>query len=941
MRAFLVPLMTAVLLLTSLAPARAASPPASPHDEKVPIDPALVMGTLPNGLHYIIRQHKNPEGRVSIWLHVSTGSFNETESTRGLAHYLEHMAFNGTANFPPGSVIPFFQSLGLSFGRDQNAFTGFDQTTYQLALPSGSRESVEKGMLYMSDVGLRMSLLPVEIDSERQIILEEKRARASAQQRVQDQIFERLAPESTLGRRLPIGIEPTIKSVGPEDFREYYTRWYVPSNMTVLVVGDTDPAMVADVIQKEFGGGPLGTKPAPRDVGVKASVGQRAIVVTDPELTRSEVSMARLELPLGPALTVGQKRRELVESIGTWAFKRRMSAEIAAGRASFLDADASIQEWAGTLRMFTVEASGRPGTWRAMLKQLGTELQRARLYGFSDRELQDARTALIADAEEGVRREATRTAREVMRQLNGDVTRGSRPMSAAQTLALYQQLIPGITAREVSEAFRVNFDPSRTLFIAELPAGDNPPSEADFLALGRAAVNVKPGKPLDVARATKLLPTLPKGGTVVETVTHPASGVTSMWLDNGVRLHHRAMDQRKNEATISITLAGGPIQETAANRGISEAALRAWERPASSKLNSTQIRDLMTGSKVRVRSAATGDSLSLTISGDPVELERGMQLAYLLLTDPVIEQPALDQWKDAELQRLIQRKTRPMQVLVDRSADAIYPAGEWRPKTLTAGQVRALTRPAAQAWLKRLITEAPIEVAVVGDVDRETATRLVAKYVGSLPARPRIDDKTLANLRTIAKPQGPINLAESVEVLTPQAAVLAGFFGTDLRNVRDTRLLNLAARVLSTRMTRIIREERQLVYSIDASSEPAVVYPGFGLFAAFAPTDPDKAPKLVAALEDMYAEFSKDGPSAEELTVAKKQTDNLLDEILKTPNFWLSRLSALDYRGLTLDDVLEAQAQYQRFTAQEVQDAFVRYDTPGARLRFVITPKSS
>ena len=209
MRAFLVPLMTAVLLLTSFAPARAASPA----DEKVPIDPALVMGTLPNGLNYIIRPHKNPEGRVSIWLHVSTGSFNETESTRGLAHYLEHMAFNGTANFPPGSVVPFFQSLGLSFGRDQNAFTGFDQTTYQLTLPSGSRESVEKGMLYMSDVGLRMSLFPAEIDSERQIILEEKRARASAQQRVQDQIFERLAPESTLGRRLPIGSEATIKSV--------------------------------------------------------------------------------------------------------------------------------------------------------------------------------------------------------------------------------------------------------------------------------------------------------------------------------------------------------------------------------------------------------------------------------------------------------------------------------------------------------------------------------------------------------------------------------------------------------------------------------------------------------------------------------------------------------------------------------------------------------
>src|SRR5215475_10778218 len=421
MRVFLIPVPTAALLLTSLAPARAASP----SDEKLPVDPALVMGTLPNGLSYVIRQHKNPEGRVAIWLHVSSGSLNETESTRGLAHYLEHMAFNGTANFPPGAVIPFFQSLGLSFGRDQNAFTGFDQTTYQIALPGGSRDS--------------------------------------------------------------------------------YSHWYVPSNMTVIVVGDTDPVMVADVIQKEFGGGRTEPKPTPRDVGVKATVGQRAIVVTDPELTRSEVSIVRLEPPRGPALTVGQKRRELVESIGTWAFRRRMSAEIAAGRAAFLDADASIQEWPGTLRMFTVEASGRPGTWRAMIKDLGTELQRARLHGFSERELADARTAIIADAEESVRREATRNAREVLRQLNGEVSRGTRPMSAAQSLALYQKLVPAITAREVSDAFAVNFDPTRTLFIAELPASDDPPTEADFLSLGRAAVNVKPGKPLDVARATKLL----------------------------------------------------------------------------------------------------------------------------------------------------------------------------------------------------------------------------------------------------------------------------------------------------------------------------------------------------------------------------------------------------------------------------------------------------
>jgi zinc protease len=925
-----------LMLLAPLAPARAASL----DDEKLPADPALVTGRLSNGLRYIVRPHQNPQGRVSIWLHVASGSLNETDSTRGLAHYLEHMAFNGSANFPPGSVVPFFQSLGLAFGRDQNAFTSFDQTTYQLALPGGGRDVVEKGMLFMSDVAMRLSLAPAAIDSERQVILEEKRARSSAQQRVQDQVYAQIAPESTVGRRLPIGSEATIKAVTPADFQDYYTRWYVPSNMTVIVVGDTDPAMVVDVITRQFGGGPTVPEPTPRDVGVKPSAGPRAIVATDPELTRAEVSLVRPDPPRGPTTTVGQSRRELVEAMGSWAFDRRMSARIAAGGSSFLGAHASIRDWPHALRMTTVTASGRPGTWRAMLSELGTELQRARLHGFSDAEMEDARTMLIADAEESVRRETTRPAREVLRELNDDVTRQTPSMSAAQNLALLQRLLPGITAREVSDAFAANFDPSRSLVLAELPASDGVPSEPELLALGRTAIDVKPDKLPEVPRATTLLATLPTAGTVVETVTHAASGVTSSWLDNGVRLHHRQMDQRRNEASVMITLAGGTIEETAANRGITEAARRAWERPATSTLSSTQIRDLMTGAKVRVRSHAGGDTLTLTVSGDTAELERGLQLAYLLLTDPVLEAAALDQWKDAETQRISERKSQPMQVLMDTSMAALYPPGETRPRSLTAQQVGAITRPDAQAWLKRLITDSPIEVAVVGDVDRETATRLVARYVGALAARPRIGDKTLASLRSLARPQGPIRVGESIDALTPQAAVLTGFFGADLRDIRDTRLLNMAARVLSTRMLKTIRQDKQLVYSIRASSEPAVVYPGFGFFVAIAPTEPAKAPALAAAVEEAYAAFAKDGPTPDELEVARKQIANLLDEEMKTPDFWLGRLSVLDYRGLGLDDVLDAPAQYQAFTGAQIQAAFVQHDRPEARFQVVITPRS-
>ena len=230
-------------------------------------------------------------------------------------------------------------------------------------------------------------------------------------------------------------------------------------------------------------------------------------------------------------------------------------------------------------------------------------------------------------------------------------------------------------------------------------------------------------------------------------------------------------------------------------------------------------------------------------------------------------------------------------------------------------------------------------MAVVGDIDREAATRLVTRYLGALPARARIGDKTLADLRTIARPRGPIKVEEAIDARTPQAAVFAGFFGVDLPEVRDVRLLNVAARVLSTRMTKTIREGKQLVYSIGASSEPAIVYPGFGLFAAVAPTDPGKAQALALAVEDMYAEFAKDGPTADELAVAKRQMTNLLDEILKDPGFWSSRLASLDYRGQRIDDLLGARADYERFSAADVRDAFARYDRPEAQLRFIITPK--
>jgi zinc protease len=926
-------------LLAACTTAPPSPAPVSRWAEPLPTDPALVIGTADSGLRYVVLRHPNPAGRATFWLHVATGSLDESDETRGLAHYLEHMAFNGSANFPPGALIPYFESIGLSFGRDQNAFTSLDQTVYQIAVPDTRPPTIGKALLYLGDVATRMTLSPEEIEQERQIILEEKRVRAGADQRVRDFLLERLAPGSTFGRRLPIGTEETIRTLRPEHFRDFYARHYVPANMTLLAVCDCEPAGLVGQIRQEFDGAPRAARPPPRAITLVPTAGVRGLVATDRDLARGAVALTRVEPALPPTTTLGQARRDLVEMLGVRIFNRRLDARLAAGGAAFLEASGQVADWAGAARLVSVRAAGPPDRWRAMLQELAAAVQQARVHGFTTREVDVIRRALLSEAEDAVQRRPTRPARDVLRQLNGAVARREPLMSAEQHRALLQRLLPGIEAAEVSSAFAATFDFTNVVVSTTLPAAAGVPDDQALARAGQAALLAQVETPADLGDEARLLDAPPPAGRIVERSEHAASGVTSAWLGNGVRVHHRFVDQRRHEARVRITLAGGEIEETAATRGLTRAAALAWHRPATSTLTSTQVRDLMTGRRVQVGGGADADTLTLVVSGDPAELEHGLQLAYRLLTDPVVEAAALVQWQEAEVQAITARRARPGGVLGEALADVIYPRAELRTRPLGPEQVRAVTREAAQAWLARLVATAPIEVSVVGDLERDRALDLVTRYLGALPSRPRIGTDTLRALRAIARPTGPLTLERSVTTATSQAVVLDGFFGADVTNVRDTRLLALAARVLSTRMNRIVREERQLVYSIYAASRPAAEYPGYGLFVAQAPTDPGKTEALTATLEEMFTAFAEDGPTDEEIRVARGQIDNALAEALAGPDLWSDRLASLDYRGTRLDDLVEARARYAAMTAAEVREAFARYYAPGARVRVVVTPR--
>ena len=256
-------------------------------------------------------------------------------------------------------------------------------------------------------------------------------------------------------------------------------------------------------------------------------------------------------------------------------------------------------------------------------------------------------------------------------------------------------------------------------------------------------------------------------------------------------------------------------------------------------------------------------------------------------------------------------------------------------------QVEKLTLDQSQAWLDRIIATAPIEVAVVGDIDREAAFDLVQRYLGTLPPRARISPNTNIALRTLERPKGPRIVSQEVQTQTPQAMVLAGFYSVNASDVKGRREMQMASKVLTTRMVKKIREEDQLVYSIAASSSPAVAFPGFGLFIAGAPTEPAKVQDLARELDGMFVEFAKDGPTDEEMEVARKQMANSLDEEMREPGFWVRQLSDMTYRGTNLADTVGDPEAYQSMGASDVKGAFGSLYSEDTRIIVSVKPTDS
>ena len=351
----------------------------------------------------------------------------------------------------------------------------------------------------------------------------------------------------------------------------------------------------------------------------------------------------------------------------------------------------------------------------------------------------------------------------------------------------------------------------------------------------------------------------------------------------------------------------------------------------------------MEGKNVEVKGGAGLDNVLVGVTGAAEELEPGMQLLHLLLTDPVVEAPGLEEWRRKELELADARQVQPREVFNQLLLSMIYPASEPRPLPLTRAHLERLTLAAAQGWMRRLVAECPIEVSVVGDISRERAMELVNTYIGSLPARARVSKETLDDKRSISFSKEPVSARREVVGLSNAAFIMAGFRAADADNLTDNRLLGLAGQVINERFAAAVAAQAEspdrIVHNVIVQSQPGQEFPGSGVFGAFATAAPANAERAIAWIFEIFDSFAAEGPTVEELAGAKPRVTHQLEAALADPNFWTGQLSLLDYRGIPLDALADATTPYQSITPDDVRAAFARYYRPESRLQMVLIQK--
>jgi zinc protease len=907
------------------APLGAARGMQAPADlnAPLPLDKAIRTGTLPNGMTFYIRKNSEPKDRAMLRLAVKAGSIDEADDQRGLAHFVEHMNFNGSKHFPPGELVKYLESIGAQFGPHVNAYTSFDETVYMLDVPLTKAGALSKAFEAMSDFAGGATLEAAEIDKERGVVLEEWRGRLGASERMLQPQMNALFGGSKYTNRNPIGTPENLKSFPHDRLRAFYRDFYRPDRMAMIVVGDIDPQDVEKQIRTNLGALPSVPPGARPPAPIPTHQDTRYAIVMDREAQGSSITVYH-KRPKRDLATMADYRRSLVQSLMYRMLNARFGEIARQPNAPFVAASSGDDTLGRTLEAFVVSARVQDGTSARGLNALGQELARVRQHGFGEAELARAKAGMLANYERAYNERDKSESPGLADELVRHFLVGEGAPGIEFEFDMVKKFLPAITAAETAAVGREFITDNNRVVLSTAPEkpGLAPVTEASLrtaLSDGLSA-SVEPWK--DAIAGRELLSKAPAPGSVKSRREIPGVDVTVVTLSNGVEVWLKPTTFRNDQISFTSYARGGLSLAAPDDYFNASLASSLVGLSGVGGFTPVDLSKLLAGKLAGVSANVGTYTHGMGGNTTPRDLETALQLLYLQFTAPNRDPAAFALLKQRLEASLANQEQSPGFVFSER-AGCVNTVNHYTCRSLKLADVPKLNADRMYAFYQQLYANAAdFTFFMVGSFKVDDVIPLLTKYVAALPSK----GSSTAKLNDL-KLQFPEKVVREVvyKGQDPRSQTLMSFFADTKLEEMETYRLQAATTVVENRLREILREQLGGTYSVGVNYSNTSPVPGYGTTTVQFGSSPENVEKLQAAVMAELDKLRKEGPTAADVTAVKEAEKNSIEEGLRDNGYWQGSLRTLHLLGRDPGGILKRIERADSLNQQNIHDAIKKY----------------
>ncbi|MDP3907222.1 pitrilysin family protein [Novosphingobium sp.] len=902
----------------------------------VPVDPGYRFGQLENGMRYVIRSNATPKGTGMVRMQVAAGSLDEEESERGFAHYVEHMAFNGSTNLPEGEMVKLLERQGLAFGAHTNASTSYDRTTYMLDLPRGDPALLDTALMIMRETASELVISPDAVERERGVVLAEMRDRNTFALRNYQDSQEFLAPDARFTQRLAIGTAETLNAATAESLRAFWQREYVPRHTTLLIVGDFDAAEVEAAIQRRFGDwrpAPAQPQPSPGPLDPKAA--DKVDVFVDPALSERIIATR-----IGPWLderdSIAQRRENLLRQIGYAILNRRLLSRTREGNAPFRSAGLGSGDVFRVGRTTSIAVDTVDGKWQRGLTEAVKEYRRALRYGFSAPEVAEQVANIRKANLNAAASESTRSHSQLLGAALALINDDQVPDLPSRALDRLEAFIPLITPETVMAALQRELVPLEAPLL-RFHGRRDPEGGAGAIRAAWDAAMRAPIKPL-AAKTTSTFAYTDFGpaGTVVSDTPEPLLGIRQLRFANGVRLNLKRTAIEKERVLVQLSVDGGQLLRTRENPHATN-MMSVFAQGGLGQHSRDELDSLLAGRTVSAGLSATDETFVALAGTTPSDLELQLQMFTAQLTEPGYRREGEVLFRQTINNMFASLRATPGSAL-NADLGAILSDNDPRFSLGKVEEWRALTFDKLKTDVSERLANGAVEIGLVGDFDEDQAIALVGKTLGALPPR-EAEFRAYADRRT-----RPFTADRSPRTLRhtgakDQALLTLTWPTRDGEDPVAALELQVLDRVVQLAITDTLREKLGKAYSPGVNSNASRTWRGYGTFSINASVDVGQIAATRAAILETLATLRGAPISADMLLRARAPMLEGFDNALKTNGGWLTYVDRAQTEADRIERYTRAKERTAAITPARLQELVRQYLTDAGAVEVTVLPE--